>query len=384
MAAESDQKTLKKISSNSIILTISGLGAALIAYAWLVVKASWYWNNREDLSFGWVVLLLSGYVIYEQWGKWENKKKPSPGVLIKILSGLMMLSGIGLLFQFQVYTASMGMKPAALMGLMTGCYLVIFGNLLWNWGLAGGFHFAFGVLFLVVAMPMPSIIQGLVINGLQSVVTTVVVEILTLVGIPAQQVGSLIHLPTGTVGVDEACSGVRSLQSTVMATLFIGYLCLKNWSMQLVLLVAGVIFTFVGNLVRAFFLSYVANAEGIDAVDKYHDGAGYSIMIFSIIGVAALAWLIIKFEKLTDEHRNEMWLTDLLAHVHSRRPGGDDFNLELDMRIDSPDLNLDPDEKAEVFNEIQKKFGIYVYETSQMPETWREVLGMLNAAKKSS
>lgn len=384
MASESDQTNLKTASENNLFWLISGLGAALTAYAWLVVKASWYWSNREDLSFGWVVLLLSGYVIYEQWEKWEKKQKPSPGIAIRILAGLMMLSGIVLLFQFQVYTASMGMKPAALMGLMAGCYLVIFGNLLWNWGIGGGFHFAFGVLFLVVAMPMPSIIQGIVINGLQSVVTTVVVEILTLVGIPAQQVGSLIHLPTGTVGVDEACSGVRSLQSTVMATLFIGYLCLKHWSMQLVLLVAGVVFTFVGNLVRAFFLSYVANAEGIEAVDKYHDGAGYSIMIFSIIGVAAIAWLIIKFEKLTDEHRNELWLTDLLSHVHSRRPGSEDLDLELDMKIDSPALNLDPDEKAEVFNEIQKKFGIQVYENSKMPETWREVLRMMNAAKKTS
>ncbi len=30
-------------------------------------------------------------------------------------------------------------------------------------------------------------------------------------GIPAVQMGNVIQIPTGTVGIDEACSGVRSL-----------------------------------------------------------------------------------------------------------------------------------------------------------------------------
>ena len=37
----------------------------------------------------------------------------------------------------------------------------------------------------------------------------------------AIQRGNLIELSTGVLGVDEACSGIRSFQSTLMAALFL-------------------------------------------------------------------------------------------------------------------------------------------------------------------
>lgn len=374
----------------SAVQTVSVFLPALVAYAWLVSKASWYWNHREDLAFGWVVLLLSGYVLFEQWEKWNARShdhahghghgNSGPGALARVAGFILSLAGFGMLFQFQIYTASMGMKPAALMGLMVGCYGLIFGNLLWVTGWRGALHFAFGFLFLVVAMPMPSIVQGIVINGLQNLVSTIVVEILTLVGIPAQQVGSLIHLPTGTVGVDEACSGIRSLQSTVMATLFIGYLSLRHWSMQAVLFFAGVILVFVGNIFRAFFLSYMANAHGLEAIDQYHDGAGYSVLAFSVCGVALLAWVIVRVEKFGHVHSREQWLEDLVLSVVNRRDAEESIEeLDFDESIDAEEPGLDPSEKAEIFGEIQRHWGVSFFDDDRTkdPETWRDVVSAI-------
>lgn len=347
---------------------------AFLAYAWLVSKAAWYWNHREDLSFGWVVLVLSGYVLFEQWEKRSRMDAIPVAAWSRYLGGILFLCGLLLLFQFQVYTASMGMKPAALMGLVAACYAIIFANLFWASGWSGVRHYAFGFLFLLIALPMPSLIQGLVINGLQKLVATIVVEVLTLVGIPAQQVGSLIHLPTGTVGVDEACSGIRSLQSTLMGTLFIGYLSFRHWSLQISLLVAGVTLAFIGNLFRAFFLSYVANQYGLEAIDKYHDGAGYSIMAFSIAGVALIAWLILKFERLAVAHSRESWLVDLIHSICDRRDTPSPIDeFDLDWPIQSESLALDPTEQAEIFNEIRKKWGITFFDNNDSPTTWRQV-----------
>ena len=191
----------------------------------------------------------------------------------------------------------MGMKAAALMGFTFGVYLIVFGNILYSFGWLGVWHFAFGFLFLVIALPMPSIVQGIVINGLQNFVSIVTVEVLNLMGTPAKQIGSLIELPSGTVGVDEACSGIRSLQSTIMATLFIGYLSLKNLGSKLFLFIAGIVLAVIGNLIRAIYLSHIANVSGIEAVDKFHDSAGYSILAFTVVGVILLAWGMTRFEK---------------------------------------------------------------------------------------
>src|SRR5207253_1888856 len=87
------------------------------------------------------------------------------------------------------------------------------------------------------------------------------------------------------------------LQSTVMATLFIGYLTLKNRALQVVLLLSGAALAIFGNIVRSLFLSFTANSRGIASVEKVHDSAGWSILLFTAIGVAFLAWLMAKLEK---------------------------------------------------------------------------------------
>ena len=48
-----------------------GLLAALfpswLALAWLVSKAKWFWTHNPELQFGWVMLLLCGYLLWEAW-----------------------------------------------------------------------------------------------------------------------------------------------------------------------------------------------------------------------------------------------------------------------------------------------------------------------------
>jgi hypothetical protein len=49
-----------------------------------------------------------------------------------------------------------------------------------------------------------------------------VVEVLGWLGIPAMAHGNVIEVATGMVGIDEACSGIRSFQSSLMISLFFG------------------------------------------------------------------------------------------------------------------------------------------------------------------
>jgi exosortase/archaeosortase family protein len=107
---------------------------------------------------------------------------------------------------------------------------------------------------------------------------------------------SLIHLPNGTVRIDEACSGISSLQSTVMATLFIGHVTLRRLRLQVALFVAGILLAILGNVGRSLFLSLMANAHGVKSLDRYHCAAGWSILLFTGSGIALLAWALAKLE----------------------------------------------------------------------------------------
>lgn len=259
--------------------------------AWLVSKAQWFWSHQPELQFGWIVLLLSAFLVWEAW-----EKKPAPSPRWRWWSVVLAAAGLALLFVVQIYQAAFGMTAATLSGTALGVLALVGANLGCLFGWAGVRHFGFGFAFLLIALPLPSIIYENVVSRLQSDVAYLNVEALNLLGIPARRVGSLIQLSNGTVGIDEACSGIRSLQSTIMATLFIGYLSLRSRALQCVLLLSGVALAFIGNLVRSFFLSYTAHRQGMRAIESFHDAAGWSILAFTAAGVILLSLFFHRLE----------------------------------------------------------------------------------------
>jgi len=266
---------------------------AWVAVAWLVAKARWFWSSNPDLQFGYIVLLLCAYVFFEAW---EKRPPPEPGhrpALALVLVG----TGMATLFATQLYQAAYGLTPASMSGLGLGALLVVTANLSFVFGTAGLRRFGFPFGFLLISLPIPSVIQVPLVSSLQSFIATLNVETLNLAGIPAYRVGSLIQLQNGTVGVDEACSGIRSLQSSLMATLFIGYLSLRSNLLRSLLLAGGVFTALAGNFIRSLYLSYTASARGLASVGEVHDAAGWSILAFTAVGVALLAWYFARVEK---------------------------------------------------------------------------------------
>jgi hypothetical protein len=62
---------------------------------------------------------------------------------------------------------------------------------------------------------------------------------LNLFHISAVQHGNVIEVKTGLLGIDEACSGIRSLQATLMVSLFLGELYRAATLRRVVLIVCG-------------------------------------------------------------------------------------------------------------------------------------------------
>jgi exosortase len=272
------------------------MAPSALALSWLVSKAQWFWNHRPDLKFGWIVLMLVGFLLWDGWDR-----RPALQTRLSPASLFCALFGLVLLFIVQIYQAAFGLMPASLLGLSVGVLFLIAANLLYVFGWAGVRHYGFAFAFILIALPMPTFIYNPVVSGLQHRIANLNVIILNLAGIAARQSGSLIQLPSGTIGIDEACSGIRSLQSTVMATLFIGYLSLKRRSLQVLLLGLGVGLAVFGNIIRSLFLTCTANNRGIKAVEGVHDAAGWSILAFTGIGVVVLSYFLARLEKRANE-----------------------------------------------------------------------------------
>ena len=119
--------------------------------------------------------------------------------------------------------------------------------------------------------------------------TTVTVHSLNLFGIPALHHGNVIDLHTGLVGIDEACSGIRSLPAAIMISLFLGELYRMIWQRRVILIVCGILIAFSCNVGRTFLLCLVAAKDGIESMSNWHDSAGFTILSISFLLLWGLA-----------------------------------------------------------------------------------------------
>lgn len=165
------------------------------------------------------------------------------------------------------------------------------------------------VLFLTLAVPWPSAIEGRLTNGLLATATRIAVDCLNWLGIPSLQRGNVIELSNGLVGIDEACSGIQSLLSSLMASVFLGAYLRLSYLRRAFLVIAGVGTAVIGNVIRIIVLTKAVHVEGRAGFDKAHDPVGMwaSMGIFLTLGL--LAWLLRPKSVSTPEKRSAAWPT---------------------------------------------------------------------------
>ncbi len=269
-----------------------GLAVVLLAFllgSWLVVRAHWWeWSINPQYSYGMLVPVLCAALGYLRW-----KDRPEPAVPGKIggfvalgasAIGALAIAAVQPVFEsnqdWRVLPAVSALAAIAL--LLSAIYGI--GGRTW---LA---HFWFPVAFLLTGVPWPTNWENRIMDFLMQGNAGICVEALHWMGHQAVQQGHLIALPSGLLGVEEACSGVRSLQNGIMVSLLAG----EFWRLGLVkrigLVILALACALAGNAIRTVFLSLVASADGHDAVARWHDVAGNTIL-FATIGILwGAAW----------------------------------------------------------------------------------------------
>jgi len=290
------------------------LTATLVFFAALWFVLCWHlsgeWSVNEQYNYGWFVPFFTLFLF---WLRWEDRPEPEirgqrteariKGEKFRISDSGFRISALAvaiccllLLLPLRLFEIGnpdwrpLGWAHAAVVATLT---------LLYIWYKGGGTwlrHFAFPIGFFFVAVPWVTPMEAPVIQGLMRVIAALATETANLFGISAQLEGNLIRVSTGLVGVNEACSGVRSLQTALMIGLLFGELKRLSISRRIALLFAAAAIAFVGNYARAFLLVWMAATQNISAIDRWHDFAGYSIVAAVFVGSLGLAYLLGKSE----------------------------------------------------------------------------------------
>jgi exosortase len=271
------------------------VGALALGTLWFLLcrQLSGEWSANDQYSYGWFVPFFAAFLF---WLRWEDR----PKVRIKkeegrnaIAVGIAILALL-VLFPVRLFeVANPDWRPLDWVhatAVVTLTLLVIWAAGGWAWVR----HFAFPVCFFFVAVPWLSPIEEPIVEGLMRTVAAVATETLTLFGVPAQLEGNLIRVSSGLVGVNEACSGVRSLQTSLMIGLLFGELKRLSVAKRWVLVAGALAIAILANFGRAFFLVWIAATKNVAAVDSWHDVAGYAIVAAVFLGSLGLTALLAK------------------------------------------------------------------------------------------
>ncbi len=262
------------------------------------------WSLNEQYNYGWFVPFFAFYLF---WLRWENR--PEIGGQVSAVEDqksevsnqrselgsriAFLLSTFAVLLLLPLRVFEIGNPDWRPLGWIHAV-IVVAVTLFFVWR-AGGKpwlrHFAFPIAFILVAVPWISPIENPIIQGLMHVIAGMTTETANLLGIPAQLEGNVIHIRNGILGVNEACSGVRSLQTSLMIGLLFGELKRLLGTRRFILVAGAVAIALFANFCRALFLLYVAATNGISASERWHDIAGYAIVgavFIASLGFAAL------------------------------------------------------------------------------------------------
>src|SRR5260370_33397934 len=102
--------------------------------------------------------------------------------------------------------------------------------------------------------------------------------------IPTQLEGNVIRIPSGVVGISEACSGVRSLQTSLMIALVFGELKRLSMLRRAALIAGAIVIAFIANCGRALFLVWIAASKNMTAAGHWHNRAGYFVILHGFAG----------------------------------------------------------------------------------------------------
>ena len=263
----------------------------LFGALWFVLcrQLSGEWLVNEQYNYGWFVPFFALYLF---WLRWQDRPAPEVRGQRSVVALVIGITALFLLLPVRLFEIAspewrpLGWIHAASVATLTLLYLWCVGGKPWVR------HFAFPVAFFFIAVPWPTAVEVPIIQGMMRMVAGFAAETAMLLGIPAQVEGNLIRVSTGLVGVNEACSGIRSLQTSLMIGLLFGELKRLSVLRRIALVIGAVIIAVFANFVRAVFLVTVAAAKNISEVSRWHDVAGYTIIALVFLSTMGLAYLL--------------------------------------------------------------------------------------------
>lgn len=242
----------------------------LLIYYRVLIKLVTDWWNIPDFSHGFLVPLFAAYLV---WTRREALRKTA---LAPSWSGVAVVAFALVTLLVGVYGAELFLSRISIVFLFSGLALAFGGPRLLR-------ELRFAILVLLLAIPIPAIIFSQITLPLQNLASRLASDLLPLFGVPVLREGNVIQLPSMSLEVAEACSGIRSLMSLLTVSVFYGYFLEQvNWK-RVVLALSSVPIAIAANALRILGTGLCVQYWNPDkAVGFFHEFSGWVMFLVSL------------------------------------------------------------------------------------------------------
>jgi exosortase len=257
---------------------VLGILLALL-YGRIVRDMALVWWDDPNYSHGFLVPLFSVFVV------WQDRAALAALESRGSLAGLGVLAAGLALLVLGVLGAENFLSGASFVVVLAGLVLFHLGG---EWLRA----LAFPISFLLFMIPLPAILFNAIALPLQGMAAENATRVIETLGIPVLRDGNVIRLSHTTLGVTEACSGIRSLVSLLaLAVVWASLFAPRAWQ-RFVLVASAVPITIVANAGRIVLTALLAEWLGVEwAQGFFHGFSGWIIFLVAfacLLGLDAL------------------------------------------------------------------------------------------------
>ncbi len=281
-------QTMKPFGWQGLLL----VAVLIVLYAPVLKHLVWQWYNDADYGHGFLVPLLSAFLIWQRRDKLRLvPRRPSVvwGMVIVLFAmSLFFLGSLG---------AELFLARVSMVITITGLIVYFCGSQVLR-------ALAFPVAFLLFAIPIPVLIYNEIVFPLQFVASRFATSTLEMLNLfPIMREGNVLIMPGMKLEVVEACSGIRSLMSLLALAAGFGYLVERSMAMRWFLFLAMVPLAIVSNGTRVMITALMANYIGSRAAEGFmHEFSGW------VIFVVATSLFLCMYAGLNAVRRKMGWL----------------------------------------------------------------------------
>jgi exosortase len=265
----------------------------LLSFFWLyhsvIAKLVSDWATDDNYSHGFFIMPVALYFAWERRGLISNTRAQRNllGLVLVFASLAVLLAGI--------LGSELFLTRISILGILAGTVLYVFG---WH-------HLRiliFPILFLLLMIPIPTIVLNQIAFPLQLVASRFSEFALRMFNIPVLREGNVIQLANMSLEVVEACSGIRSLISMLTLGIVYGYFADSRIWVRTLLALATIPIAIVANGIRVAATGVAAHYYGsIVAQGFLHTFSGWLIFLLAFVILFAI-------------HRFIRWLTPISAN----------------------------------------------------------------------